>query len=102
MFASPSPDQSPARRRRGVPLPHQREGPLLPVNTSRCKALAALKVTFYFHLLYFSTGEEFFFSRLNMTFDKDVFVVPSQDILGVWCRKGDLNMGVGPRPKRYI
>lgn len=84
MLASPSPDQSPTRCRRGVSPPTQERGPTLACQHQLHTPLAALKVTFYFHS-YFSTGEEFFFSRLNMTFDKDVFVVPSQDILGAWC-----------------
>lgn len=84
MLTNPSPDQRPTRCRRGCPLPHQTEAPLSPVNTHVYTLLAALKVTFYFHL-YFSTGEELFPPRLNMTSDKDVFVVPSHDILGAWC-----------------
>ena len=67
------------------PLPHPTAGPLVPVNTPVHTPLAALKVAFYFHSLYFSTGEEFLLPRLNMTFDKDVFVVLSQDTLGDWC-----------------
>ena len=67
------------------PLPHLTAGSLSPVNTPVHTPLAALKVTFYFHSLYFSTGEEFLLPRLSMTFDKDVFVVLSQDTLGNWC-----------------
>lgn len=67
------------------PLPHLTAGSLSPVNTPVHTPLAALKVTFYFHSLYFSTGEEFLLPRLSMTFDKDVFVVLRQDTLGNWC-----------------
>lgn len=84
MLTNPSPDQRLPDAEEVCPLPHQREAPLAPVNTCVYTLLAALKVTFYFHL-YFSTGEELFSPRLNMTSDKDVFVVPSQDILGAWC-----------------
>lgn len=40
------------------------------------------------HLLFFtrtSLPERNFSPRLNMTFDKDVLVIPRQDILGAWC-----------------
>lgn len=84
MLTGPSPEQSPGRCRSSVSPPHLTEGSLSPVNTPVHTALAALKVTFYLHS-YFSTGEKFFSPRLNMTFDKDVFVVLSQDILGAWC-----------------
>ena len=87
----PSPTRRPVQSRvladaeAACPLPHPTAGPLVPVNTPVHTPLAALKVAFYFHSLYFSTGEEFLLPRLNMTFDKDVFVVLSQDTLGDWC-----------------
>lgn len=59
MLASPSPDQGPTRRRRGVSPPPPERGPTLACQHQLHTPLAALKVTFYFHL-YFFTREEFF------------------------------------------
>lgn len=63
----------------------RRYAPPPPVSTHIYMPLAAWKVTFYFHFAVLLHQGGIFFPRLNMTFDKDVFVVSSQDFLGACC-----------------
>lgn len=99
MSTGSHPDQSPARRGGGVSPPPPEGGPTPACQHPHTLATCSLEghLLFSFAVLLYQEG--IFVPRLNMTFDKDVFVVPSQDILGACCWKGNLNMGVAPRPK---
>lgn len=64
------------------PPPPPKGGPTLACQHPHTLATCSLEghLLFSFAVLLYQAG--IFFPRLNMTFDKDVFVVPSQDILG--------------------